>query len=394
MGAAPGPVGYRNWSPRAQRIARALDGGVSLAGPLLRALAPGGSLPALPRSILCVRCDHLGDQLMTTPAYAALRAAFPAARIDVLAAPWGRAALAGNPHVDGVRQGVAPWYDRSNTAVSGIARAAALGIGLRRAPYDWAFDFRGDPRAILFYVFPAARRRFGFSGIGLERLLTDVLPYVRERAPLDLALDLAALAGAPAVSRRPVFVPSSEARERARSALRAAGIADGACFALLAPGSNRAAARWPAAKFAAVARGLRAAGYVVGLTGAPSEAPLRGEVQAGAGGNLADLASGVDLPTFAALLEEASVLVANDSAPTHLAVAVSCPLVAVFGPSDLRLTFPYDDRERLVALAGPCDHPRPCWNPVCPSDHGFGAVSADTVVAEAQRVARPRAVTA
>ena len=391
---AHGPVTYRNWSARARRIARALDGVEALAGPFLRALAPAGDPPEIPRSILCVRCDHLGDQLMTTPAYAALRAAFPAARIDVLAAPWGRAALEGNPHVDAVRPGVAPWYDPRHSGLAGIGRAAAIGRTLRRAPYDWGFDFRGDPRVLLFYLLPAARRRFGFSGLGLADLLTDALPYARGRAPLDQALDLAALAGAGAPTRTPVFVPGTAARERGAAALRRAEVPAGAPFALVAPGSNRASARWPAERFAAVARGLAAAGLRVGLTGSPAEAPLLGEVGRLAGDGLADLASGVDFATLGALLTEASVLVANDSAPAHLAVAVSCPVVAVFGPSDPALTFPYGDQGRSIALSGPSDHPRPCWDARCASDHGFASVSAEQVTAAAIRVARPRAVPA
>src|SRR6185436_10121634 len=186
-----------------------------MARPLLRAMIPAGVAPPVPRSILCVRCDHLGDQLMTTPAYAALRAAFPGARIDVLAAPWGRAALQGNPYVDTVLPGVAPWYDPEQPALAGMREAVGIGRALHRAPYDWAFDFRGDPRVLLFYLLPAARRRFGFSGLGLARLLTDAVPYARQRAPLDLALDLVALAGAKAAERRPVFVPDAAAVERA-----------------------------------------------------------------------------------------------------------------------------------------------------------------------------------
>jgi ADP-heptose:LPS heptosyltransferase len=386
---AAGAVTYRNWSARARRVARALDGLEPLARPFLRAMVPAGAPPAVPSSILCVRCDHLGDQLMTTPAYAALRAAFPRARIDVLAAPWGRAALQGNPHVDAVRSGVAPWYAPEQPALAGIWEAVGVGRSLHRAPYDWAFDFRGDPRAILFYVLPAARRRFGFSGLGLEALLTDALPYARDRAPLDLALDLVGRAGARAASRTPVFVPGASARERARAALQREAIDPGTPFALVAPGSNRAPARWPADRFAAVARTLRAAGLRPALTGAPADAVLLREVRARAGGDLADLASGVDFETLGALLTEASVLVGNDSAPVHLAAAASCPAVAVFGPTDPALTFPYGDRTKFVALAGPCDHPRPCWNPRCPSEHGLGEVSPETVSSEALRVARP-----
>ena len=89
----------------------------------------------------------------------------------------------------------------------------------------------------------------------------------------------------------------------------------------------------------------------------------------------ADLTGKTTLPDLAAILEAASVLVTNDSGSAHLAAAVDCPTVAVFGPTDPALTFPYEDGRRFVSVAKPIDHPRPCFRPDCPSDHGFSRVS-------------------
>jgi len=148
-----------------------------------------------------VRLDHLGDVLMSTPAVAALRAAYPGARIDVLAAPWGRAALEGNPHVDRILEATAAWYDPRRGDVPPPAEILGAAAALRRDPHDWAFDLRGDPRVVLAYLLPAARRRFGFQGLGLEGLLTDAVAYDRRRSMLDLGLDLVGIAGASAVTR-------------------------------------------------------------------------------------------------------------------------------------------------------------------------------------------------
>src|SRR5947209_499926 len=207
-----GPGAYRNYSRRARWFAWGLDLVVRPAAPLLGLLGPRGRAPEKPRTILVARLDHLGDVLMTTPAVSALRRAYPEARIDFLAAPWGAAAVERNPDIDRVLPAIAPWYDPRGGELpppSEILRSSAT---LRRESYDWAFDMRGDPRAILFYVLPAGRRRFGFSALGLEALLTDALPYDRRRSPLDLALDLARAAGAPAVSRRPIFPIEQAAR--------------------------------------------------------------------------------------------------------------------------------------------------------------------------------------
>ena len=51
-------------------------------------------------SILCIRCDHIGDLLVSTPAIHRLRTLWPDAEIDVITSPAGRVALEGNPDID------------------------------------------------------------------------------------------------------------------------------------------------------------------------------------------------------------------------------------------------------------------------------------------------------
>jgi lipopolysaccharide heptosyltransferase II len=383
------PRGYRNYSRRARWIAWGLDLAAAPMAPLLGVLAPRGACPPAPRSILVVRLDHLGDVLMSTPAIAALRRAFPEARIDALAAPWGRAALLGNPDVARILEAPAPWYDPQRGDVPAPQEVLSVAARLRREAYDWAFDLRGDPRVVALYLLPAARRRFGFSGLGLERLLTDALPYDRRRSMLDLALDLASAAGAPAAPRRPVF--DVEDRDRCDAAELLEGDArlrSGERFVVVAPGSNRAAARWPSKRFAEVGDGLEREGYRVVLSGREADAPVTSDVAKSMGRRPHDLTGRTRLATLAATLERAALLVANDSGASHLAAAVGCPTVAVFGPTDPSLTFPYEDGERFVSVAAAIDHERPCFDLSCDSDHGFGAIPAARVLEICLRVLR------
>jgi len=378
---------YRNYSSRARRIARAMDLAVAPLLPLIRAAAPARRSAHRPRSILVVRLDHVGDVLMSTPAIAALRHAHPDARIDVLAAAWGKAALESSPHVDRVREGIAPWYEPGRGGRPSLAALARISAALREGGgYDWAFDFRGDPRVILFYLLPAAGRRFGFSRLGLERLLTDSLPYDRRRSMLDLCLDLVAAGGASPVGRRPVYRVSEAARTRAQALLDEAELRGP--FAVIAPGANRAAARWGAEGFAGVATALRATGLRIVLVGRTADAAATRRVAETMSGEGTDLTGRTGLDDLAAILERASVLVCNDSGSAHLAAAVDCPTVAVFGPTDPALTFPYADGRRFVSVATPIDHPRPCFRAGCASDHGFSRVTPHEVSSLALRVLR------
>ena len=52
--------------------------------------------------ILCIRCDRIGDLLVSTPVFYRLRQLYPDAVIDVVTSPAGRLALADNPDINNV----------------------------------------------------------------------------------------------------------------------------------------------------------------------------------------------------------------------------------------------------------------------------------------------------
>jgi len=54
------------------------------------------------------------------------------------------------------------------------------------------------------------------------------------------------------------------------------------------------------------------------------------------------------LPEIAALLGHARAAVGNDSGPTHLAAAVGCPTVAIFGPTDPAVWAPVGARVAVI----------------------------------------------
>jgi ADP-heptose:LPS heptosyltransferase len=114
-----------------------------------------------------------------------------------------------------------------------------------------------------------------------------------------------------------------------------------------------------------------------------------------------DLSGHTDLPTLAAVLERADLFVGNDSGVMHLAAAMGCPVVAVFGPSSAVAWGPWwppagappgdASPHRLVGLDLPC---RPCLytghrlgDPRgCPTRDCLAWLGPDRVLAEARSV--------
>jgi ADP-heptose:LPS heptosyltransferase len=70
-----------------------------------------------------------------------------------------------------------------------------------------------------------------------------------------------------------------------------------------------------------------------------------------------DVAGHLDLLTLAAVLERLDLLITGDTGPMHLAVGVSTPVVAVFGPSDPARYAPRGPSDRVVRVDLPCS---PC----------------------------------
>lgn len=100
------------------------------------------------------------------------------------------------------------------------------------------------------------------------------------------------------------------------------------------PGAAFPARRWPAGRFAAVARWAAAEGYDVVVTGGPDERGLAEAVAAGAGlPSAAVLAGRTDLEVLAAQVSAARLLVSGDTGVAHLASAFSTPSVVLFGPT-------------------------------------------------------------
>jgi ADP-heptose:LPS heptosyltransferase len=123
--------------------------------------------------------------------------------------------------------------------------------------------------------------------------------------------------------------------------------------ALVHPGAAFPGRRWPAERFAAVARRLAAAGEDVRITGGPAELELARAVAAGAGlGEEAVLAGRTTTLELAALVAAARVVVSGDTGTAHLATAYRRPSVVLFGPVSPALWGPPPRPQHVVVWHG------------------------------------------
>ncbi|MEU2613488.1 glycosyltransferase family 9 protein, partial [Micromonospora sp. NPDC007271] len=120
---------------------------------------------------------------------------------------------------------------------------------------------------------------------------------------------------------------------------------------VLHPGSKIPAKRWPADRFAALARALAGRGHRVVLTGSAAEQDLAGRIARAAGlPPDAVLAGRTDLADLAALVADARLVVSGDTGVAHLATGYGTASVVLFGPVPAEQWGPPADRPRHRVL--------------------------------------------
>jgi heptosyltransferase-2 len=274
-----------------------------------------------------------GDLILSGGLVAGVRRQWPDLPLAIVVRPDGEsiAAMMG-PGIE-----VIVFDKRENDrGAAGIGRVARL---LADGPWESALIPHRSFRSALLARRAGFETRIGFD-IGAQALLhTTRVPYrrgvheiVRNHDLLLALLDPADPDAEPAPAL-PRLVPTPEGREEAAAIFGRLGRRlEPPPFIALAPGSVWPTKRWPAGHWEVLAGWIARAGLAVVWIGGEADRELCGRMAAASGTGVA-AAGDLSWPGTAALLGQAHLLVANDSAPVHLAGSVGCPSVALFGPT-------------------------------------------------------------
>jgi len=281
----------------------------------------------MPERILLIQLRRIGDVLMTTPAVAALREAYPSAHIAYLTEPPSDQLFRHNRAVDEVIA-----LPRRTSPLALLRLMARL----RRGRFDLAIDFHGHPRTALLARASGASRRIGLSLRGRTWAYTDSL-WPRTEGQTYTALHKAALLaplGLPVenLSLLPRLPLGGPERDHAAAVLEGLGVGGDDLLVALSPVSRQPYKVWPAEDFAYVADMLiERYGAKVLLVWGPGEEHFANAVRLAMTQTALPDYPMPDLLQLAALLERCALVVSNDNGPRHFAVAVGTPTVTIFG---------------------------------------------------------------
>jgi lipopolysaccharide heptosyltransferase I len=328
-------------------------------------------------NILIVRLGALGDVVHAVPAAAALRHAFPDARIDWLVDAKHRAIVDLVTAVDRTipleHQTFAGWIDVVRT--------------MRRTAYDVAIDLQGLLKSAVLARGSGAARVVGFSIWHLrEKTARPFYSDAHEAEGGHVIAKNLRLLRAVGVDDDEIRFPIAEVPSAALDTLRQQ--LGGRPFALINPGAAWPNKRWSPERFGELAAFLReACGLDPIVLWGPGEEALARQVIAASSGTAIE-APRTGLADLVALTRAAALVVSGDTGPLHIATAVGTPTVSLFGPTDPARNGPFAADDSVVSRfdACGCHYDRICHHsPWC-----LDGVQAAEVCAAVQRRLAPR----
>jgi len=292
--------------------------------------------------ILVIKLAALGDWVQATGPFAAIRRHHAGDQITLLTtvpfADWGRAC---------------GWFDRVwIDSRPGWARPLAwlaLARRLRSGRFARVYDLQTSQRSALYFRLFAGARRPEWSGIAPGCSHPHANPDRDRMHTVARQAEQLRMAGID-----PVPPPSLD-----WLTADVAGLAPGGPYAVLVPGgsAHRPGKRWPADRYAAVARALLDRGIVPLLVGAAAEAAALAGIAAAAPG-ARDLCGRTGLGQIAALARGAALAIGNDTGPMHIMATAGAPTLVLFGDdSDPALCAPVGPRVTVLRRAPLSDLP-------------------------------------
>ena len=310
-------------------------------------------------NIALVKLSSIGDVVHALPVAAALRTALPQARLAWIVERREAAVLRGNVALsEVVPVDTRGWRRfRSPLVVAETTGAlVALGRHLRASRFDAAIDLQGLVKSGVIAAATRAPLRIGFAATHCREPLNTLFSNRRVTPPpsaqhvVDRYLSLVEPLGVRAAAAEFSLPTDDAAEERVEEFLAGAGLKSRDRLVVLNPGAGRPDKRWPAVHFRGLARRLvHDAKASVLVTWGPHEL---GEARTIAGDDMAGraaLAPPTSLDELLAVLRRASVLVAGDTGPLHMAAALGTPCVGLYGPTSAARNGPYGQVHRALA---------------------------------------------
>lgn len=293
------------------------------------------------QKILIIKLQYVGDTMGVVPVVAALKRQAPDLIVDVLIHKECAQLIAHHADIRKV------WvYDRDEakkSAFSAIAYHLPLILKLRREKYDIVIALTQGERPFFLSLASGAPLRLTYKINSIVNRMMNAFAEGKtgRRHFIEMDVDVLTYFG---IENRDVelMIPiPDDVRAKVRSRLAYATAPNGVIVAIH-PGARKKMRQWKPDRFAQIAKRLHEQyGASIILLGGAGEEPLLEKIENNMGFAAALKSCNLSLIDMAAIFSECRLFIGNDSGPGHIAAAVGCPTLSLFGPNYPIICRPY-----------------------------------------------------
>ncbi len=343
------------------------------------------------RRVIVFKLDGMGDVLLATPLFKALKRRFKGCQLTVVVSSANNELLDRSAYVDEVIMFDASWLRRGVSLWRHLRDCLRAAAYFRRDYYDLAVNPRQNSYLdSLLLSLIGARFKIGDDVFGAGYAITHRLQrpaaglHQLERSLLPLAA-----AGIHCHGGRPEIFTSMENDKISEAFLENCRVRRGEVLVAIHPGAGCSAKEWSLDNFAALAVRLARLPRLrlIIFGGKDDKDKVRAICQAVKGKRkVIDLAGKVGLRQMASLMVRCRLVIANDSGPGHLATAVQTPLLSIFSvANEPEIWSPLGEKTKVLLHQVPCAS---CKQDICPLEHHdcLRQISVNRVFAEAKKM--------
>jgi 3-deoxy-D-manno-octulosonic-acid transferase/heptosyltransferase-1 len=336
-----------------------------------------------PRSILIVKLSAIGDVVHTLPFLEVIRENFPNTRIDWVVEEASHQIIEGHPAIDRVivshRTSWQKQLFKRREFFAAIKRIREFLGELRLQTYDLVIDLQGLLKSALLVGLSKGRRKVGpsWGKEGSHLFLTESPFYVEaDLHAVEKYLKAAEFLGCDRTSWKG-DIPVRKADKRTIERFLHDNGVENKIFVAINPMAKWTTKLWETKKFAALADRLQKESFCrVVFTGSRQDQEEVDKIIQRMDENPLNLTGQTNLKELAYFYSRCQLLVSTDTGPMHIAAAMGCPVVALFGPTAPWRTGPYGPGHAVIRQEMECS---PCLKKKCEDLRCMRDITVDSV---------------
>ncbi len=331
-------------------------------------------------AILVIKISAIGDVILSIPSLAAMRKHFPRARIVMLVGTKAREVVSNCPYIDELIV-----FDNSSQR-SRIKKILDLSASLRREYFDMVIDLQNNRASHLLGSLSMSTRRIGYKSKKLDFLLSKRIDGAKLKLPpVEHQFRLLRSLGIQDGSKKLQLFPTELEKQNVDNILKNQWLGNKQILIGMNIGSSThwETKRWLTENLIKLCRKFHQNGARVLITGSKQDVSIAKKLISSVKSKPINMVGRTTLMELACLIKRCKLFITADSAPLHIACAMSTPCIALFGPTDPERHLQPTRSVVIIQKKLKCS---PCYRRVCRNVKCMKKISVEEVFGTAMRM--------